>query len=58
MPRMTNEERLDHIEAKIDTLSEKIISITVWATIGKMSVGALLSATAVEIIHYLGVIHP
>lgn len=55
---MTNEERLDHIEQKLDTLNDKVIRLSIWETIGKMSIGGIIAAATVEIIHYLGVLHP
>ena len=58
MRRMTTDERLDKIEGKLDDINNIVIRLTVWETIGKMSLGALLSGAFVEVIHYLGLIKP
>lgn len=55
---MTNEERLDHIEQKLDTLNDKVIRLTIWETIGKLCLGSVLGIAFTELVHYIGFLKP
>lgn len=50
--------RLEKIEEKLDVLNDKVIRFTVWETIGKISLGAMLGGGFTEVIHYIGLLKP